>query len=250
MLQEYFQIPKSCYINRKIPKKAFIDTPEFDLKKEEKELLKNAIESIYFQYSLSPSNLNIPKYEDEEIRYEEIEIIKVKLNHRDKENKVCNLIQKYIPYPIIILLEYRDFIKINVAIKKINKVEREKLSIEEMIYTSWINLNEPTKEEKAFLESLNINNIWTNNLFQLYKSYVNNINSLDLSKYTKEFEIKPIETLEIDMELLEEIKTLESKVTELRNKIKKESNYGKKVSLNVEVRKLKDKIKDLKENLK
>lgn len=232
-----------------MPKKAFTDNPEFDLRKEEKSIIKEYVENIYLQYSLKPQLINIPKYEDEYIRYEEIEIIKIKITEQAKENKICDLIQKYIQYPMLIIIEFNDLVKINAAIKKINKVEREKLSIEEMIYTDWIDLNELTQKEKDFLRTLSINNVKTNNLFTVYADFTNTINSFNISKYKDVFEVKSIDDIEEDIGLLEKIKTMESEIITLRNNIKKESNIGTKVELNVKIKKLQKKIEELKNRL-
>ncbi len=248
-LEQYLNLPKSCFVNAKMPKKAFTDNPEFDLRKEEKEILKEYVDSIKLQYSLKPNILNIPAYEDEEVRYEEIEIIKVKVNEESKEDKVCNIIQKYIPYPILIVIEYDEFIKFNISIKKINKVEREKLAIEEMIYTDWINLNELTQKESDFLKSLNISKISTSNLFKIYEGFINSINSFNLCKYREEFKIKSVENTSNDMELLDKIEKLESEIITLRNKIKKESNLGVKVEINVKIKRIQKKIEELKSSL-
>lgn len=135
------------------------------------------------------------------------------------------------------------------AIKKINKVEREKLSIEEMIYTEWINLKELSEKEICFLESLNITKLSTNNLFKLYEGYINSINSLNLSRYKEEFEIKSTEGTLNDMKLLEKIEKLQSEITSLRNKLKKESNLGTRVEINVKIKKLKRKIEEIESTL-
>ncbi|MBN1065401.1 DUF4391 domain-containing protein [Clostridium botulinum] len=249
ILNKYLSLPKSCYINSRIPKKAFTDNPEFDLKKEEKAILKKYVENIYLEYALKPQVINIQTYENEQVKYEEIEIIKIKLSEQSKEDKVCSIIQKYIQYPMLIFILYNDLIKINVAIKKINKVEREKLSIEEMIYTNWINLNNFKKKEKDFLESLSIENLTTNNLFTVYSDFVNSINSFNTCKYKDDFEVKSIEDTENDIKLLEEIKTIESEILTLKNNIKKESNMGAKVEINVKIKRLQNKIEELRNRL-
>ena len=110
IIYKYLNLPKSCYVNSKMPKKVFTDNPTFDLRKEEKAVIKEYIEGIYFEYSLKPQILNIPRYEDENIRYEEIEIIRVKISEESKYKKVCELIQKYIQYPILLFVEYNNSI--------------------------------------------------------------------------------------------------------------------------------------------
>lgn len=249
-INEFLGLPKSCLVSTRMPKKVFTDNTEFELKKEEKDILKEDIESIYFEYSLKPQLLNIPIYEDDNIRYEEIEIFKVKINNENKYSKVCELIQKYVQYPMLIIVENNNSIRINVTTKKINKVDNSKLVIDEMIYTDWINKDELKEKEIAFLESLSINNFNTNNLFTVYEGYLNSIRSFLAAKYRDEFEIKSISEVSNDIEILDKIINLENQVINLRNNIKKETNMGAKVELNVKIKKIEKEIESLKYTLK
>lgn len=249
IIEEYMNLPKSCYINARVPKKTFLENPEFDLKKEEKDILKEVVESIYWEYSLKPSILNIPSFEDDEIRIEEIEIMHVGINDKAKGEKVCSLIQKYIPYPLVIMIQCEENIKFNISIKKINKVEKSKLVIEHMIYTEWINTSELTEKEVDFIKSFDITKHSTNNLWQLYEGFINSINSFNLSKYKKQFEVKSIDETAKDIEALQEIEKLQNEVMSLKAKLKKESNMGTKVELNVKIKKLQKQIESLEINL-
>lgn len=249
IIEQYMNLPKSCYINARVPKKTFLENPEFDLKKDEKVILKEVVESIYWEYSLKPSILNISSFEDEELRIEEIEIMNVKINDKAKGEKVCNLIQKYIPYPMVIMLQCEEDIKFNISIKKINKVEKSKLVIEDMLYTEWINTSELAKKEIDFINSFDITKHLTNNLWQLYEGFVNSINSFNLSKYKNQFEVKSIDETAKDIEALQEIEKLQNEVILLKAKLKKESNMGTKVELNVRIKKMQKQIESLKINL-
>ena len=51
IIYEYLNLPKSCYVNSKMPKKVFTDNPTFDLRKEEKAVIKEYIEGIYIKYT-------------------------------------------------------------------------------------------------------------------------------------------------------------------------------------------------------
>lgn len=249
-INEFLGLPKGCLVNTRMPKKAFTENPEFELKKEEKTILKEEIDSIYFEYSLKPQLLNIPRYEDDNVRYEEVEIFKVKINNENKYSKICELIQKYIQYPMFIIVEHNNFIRLNAAIKKVNKVDNSKLIIDEMIYTDWINKDELTEKEIAFLKSLSINNFNTSNLFSVYEGYLNCIRSFAVAKYKSEFEVKPISEVSNDIKVLDKITNLENEVVSLRNNIKKEPNMGAKVELNVKIKKIEKEIESLKYTLK
>ena len=245
-INEFLGLPKNCFVSTRLPKKAFTDNPEFELKKEEKDILKEEIDSIYFEYSLKPAVLNIPHYEDDNIRYEEIEIFKIKINNENRYSKVCELIQKYIQYPILVILETNNSVKINGAIKKINKVDNSKLIIDEMIYTEWITKDKLTDKESSFLKSLSISNLNTNNLFSVYEGYINCIRSFIASKYKSKFEIKSIGEVSNAIKVLEEISDLENEVINLRNNLKKETNIGAKVEINVRIKKREKEIESLK----
>lgn len=248
-IYDFFELPKGCYVNSRMPKNIFNNNPEFELRKEEKSILKDEINSIYFEYSLKPSLLNIPSYEDKDVRYEEIEIFKVNINNENKYVKVCELLQKYIQYPMLIIVEHNNFIKINLAVKKINKIDRNKLMIEEMIYTEWIDKDNLKSKEISFFNSLSISNCNTNNIFTVYKDYINCVKNFITSKYSNEFKIKSIEEVSNNSEVLDKINNLENEVDILKKNIKKESNMGTKVELNVKIKKIEKQIASLKNTL-
>lgn len=248
-INEFLGLPKSSLVSARMTKKTFTDNPEFELRKEEKVILKEEIDSIYFEYSLKPIILNIPKYEDENVRYEEIEIFKVRIHNKNKCNKVCELLQKYIQYPMLIIVEYDDFMRINAAIKKLNKVDNSRLIVDEMIYTDWIDKDNLTDKDISFLESLSINNFNTNNLSSVYDGYLNSIRSFIVSKYSNEFEVKSIEEVSNDIKVVNKINDLENEVNILKKSIKNETNMGEKVELNVKIKKIQKQIENLKNNL-
>lgn len=249
IIENLFKLPKETHINSRIPKKAFTNNPEFDLKKEEKDILKDFIEKIYLEYCIKPQFINIPSYEDEFVRYTEIEIIKINIAAKAKEEKVCEMIQKYIQYPMIIVIQNESYIKINTALKHINKVEKDKLTIERMIYTDWINVEDISDNEKLFLDSLSIDKLTTNSLLTVYNDIINRIESFNISKIKGNFEIKSISDTAEDVEILEKISELENEISLLRNKIRKEVNMGAKVELNVKIKRIQKNIENLKSNL-
>ena len=87
----------------------------------------------------------------------------------------------------MLFIECNNSILLNTAIKKINKIEKEKLSIEEMLYTDWIKIDNISSKECAFLSSFSIDKQVLNNMFTLYEGYINIIKSFEISKYKDEF---------------------------------------------------------------
>ncbi|MDP2750921.1 MAG: DUF4391 domain-containing protein, partial [Nanoarchaeota archaeon] len=75
-------------------------------------------------------------------------------------------------------------------------------------------------------------------------SYFDKIVAFNASEYSGS-----LSTTEETKELLDKISNTNSKIIELKNKIKKETNFNEKVSLNMELKKLNDTLKELEQKL-
>ncbi len=249
-LETYFNLPDRCYANTFIPKKAFIENPEFNMTSAEKNILKEQVKNIYALYSVTPDNTSIPAYEDEEVRYKVIQVIKVRLKSEKQSEKVCQIIQKYVHTPLIIIIEYEVYIRFNLALKRIHKTNNELLVVEDMLYTDWINTEELAEKDQSFLESLDVRKKSTTNLLKVFEGIASSINSYNLSAYRDDFKEKSAEETQFELEVLKQVEVLEEKVTALRQQMKKESNIGAKVELNVQLKKLQKQIQELQGKIK
>ena len=99
---------------------------------------------------------------------------------------------------------------------------------------------------KEFIESLNLNNQSFTNFLSFYTSYLDKILSFNASKFSGTLNINN----EIDTKaILNDISKIDIQIAELKNKIKKETNFSDKVNLNIELKKLNDNLKGLKNSL-
>lgn len=238
---EVFNIPNSCKVSKKLDKKEFNDN--FSLNVNDRKVLSKDIEKITLEYILNNDTVNISSFIDEEKDYSEVAIIKVIVSNQNKLKTINKIIQE-IPYPLIVIYQFENQISLCVSPKRINKSDSSKLVVEEEHFTSWINLSTQNEIESKFLNSLEINNHPFINLLSFYESYTNLIISFNASKYNGTLNIS-----ENQKEILKNIEALELKITEQKNKIKKETNFSDKVSLNIELKKLNDKLKELKGSL-
>lgn len=231
-------IPLTCKINRKLFKKQFIGN--FSLNANEKNILSSDIESITLEYILNKDKINITPFTNEENDYSEVAFISVELLETKKLKQIINIIQ-YIPYPLIVVFSYENSICINISPKRINKNDNTKLVVEENFISNWINLDKISKIETEFLKSLEIQNQPFTNFFEFYNSYLNKLIAFNASEYSGSLEVS-----EDARERLREIQGLEAKSKEVIVKIKKETNIRDKVNLNIELKKLSEKIDELK----
>jgi hypothetical protein len=234
-------IPETCRVSKKIDKKEFIEN--FSLNVNDRKILSQYINKITLEYLLNQDNINILPFTDEIKDYSEIAIIKVQISNQDKLKSINNIIQQ-IPYPLIVFYIYENQISLSLCVKRINKADSSKLVVDEVNFSEWIDLNSINEIDKKFLENLNINNHPFTDFLSFYESIINVLISFEASKYTG-----TINFSKGTKKLLSEIQSIEINITELKNRIKKETNFNEKVNMNIELKKLNDIFKFLKKSI-
>ncbi len=235
---ENFNIPNSCKVGKKLFKKQFIEN--FSLNINEKKLLSEIVDSITLEYLLNKDNINILPFTDEEKDYSEIAFVKVEILSQDKLKQISNIIQN-IPYPLIVVFVYQDFIALNLSPKRINKADSSKLVVEESYFTNWVDTNNLSSLEEQFLENLDIKRHPFTDFLSLYNSYLDKIIAFNASEYSG-----ILSANEKTKDTLNEIRSIELTIEELKSKIKKETNFNDKVNLNVQLKKMNDNLDELK----
>jgi len=238
---DYLSLPKSCHINRKLYKKQFIEN--FSLNIHERKVLSEYVQSITLKYLLNKNTINIPPFVDGEIDYSEIAFIDVSIASQEKLKIISRIIQ-YIPYSLFIVFTCKETSCIGLSKKRINKQDTAKLIVEEEYFSEWINISNPSPIEQEFLESLSVKHHPFTDLYAFYKSYLDKLLALNASKYSGSLHVN--KTTEAS---LKEIQALHIKINEFKNRLKKETNFNDKVNLNIELKKLNDKLDKLQGSL-
>ena len=239
---KYLNLPSSTSIERKLFKKQFLDN--FSLTTNEKKILSECVDSITLNNLLNKDSINILPFTNETHNYQEIAVISVEINNQSKAKEITNIIL-HIPYPVVLILVYKEQIQINISPKRINITDTAKLVVEEQYYTKWIDFKNLTSIDETFLHSLNINNHSFRNFLAFYESFIDKLISYNASIYSGTFSISKDTKM-----ILENIQKTEAQIIDIKNKIKKETNFNDKVNMNLELKKLNDKLKSLKEDLK
>ena len=238
---DYFNIPASAKATKKL--KTYL-IEKHPLKVNDKKLLKNHTKTIILHYILNQSKINISKYEDEQRKYIEVYVMVIELTSKEKIKQISSIIQTIFQKPIILMFQYDNAISINITPKRVSKADSTKLVAEESYFTSWIDLQNPTQLESEFLNTLEIKNHPFTNFYDFYKSYEKLIISFNASKFSGTLEQK-----EDTKEILHQIQELQTSINDTISKIKKEDDIRAKVNLNIELKKLYDKMEELKGEL-
>lgn len=243
-MEDFFEslnFPINTRVSKKLDKKEFLDN--FSLNINDRKLLSQAIDRITLENILNQNTINISAFIDENKDYSEIALIKVKISNKEKLKSINNIIQQ-IPYSLIVFYIFENELCLCLSPKRINKSDSSKLVVEEVHFSKWIDFENLTNIDKTFLQSLNINNHPFTNLLAFYESFIDKLISYNASIYSGTLSIS-----KDTKQILENIQKIEAQIIELKNKIKKETNFNEKVSFNMELKKLNDSLKDLKGSL-
>lgn len=240
---EEIEYPKNCLINSVIPKKDFY---EAGFKNSDKNLFTNNVKQIKWVYSLKETNIQIPPYKDDEKEYLETEIFTLKLKKDNKIERVCELIHRFIPYPLLIVLYYKDKIMLSVANKRDSKIDKDAIKLTDIRYTDWIDEEIPNKFAQELFDNLKFENLKKDDFFTLYNDIVSKIILYNGSRHAGKEVTKPVNEVK---EINDKIYYLTKEINNKKYEIEDETQFNRQVELNKEIKGLKDQIKELKEEL-
>lgn len=194
-----FNLPKSCLVNKFIPKKTFYE--KVGVATNVKDEFVDLVEKIVWLYKISPDTLGVNKTDN----VEEIQVFEINLKEKKTPKNVIKTITKNIPYPILFVIKYEENFCYSIK-------------VEENYFTNW---NE--------IVDISFKGI---SLEYIYEQIVKVI-------IKQEDNSKKLEEVIKNKKELEEI---ERKISQIKNKIKSEKQFNKKVELNKELRDLEIKM--------
>ncbi|MCD4751966.1 MAG: DUF4391 domain-containing protein [Anaerolineaceae bacterium] len=240
-LLEKIDLPKSCLLGSTIFKKLFLDAG--DLSASDKRLLSKHINKVIWQASLKPSNINIQPYQDEVREYGEVEVIEVKLNETSKVRRIAEIVMRTIPYPILLQLTYEGQIMIVAGHSRLNLSDRSKNTIEEFCFTKWMKPTELTEFQQQFFNQIHSSKLSFANFYRFYDDFVKQMIFLNASRwadcYLDNRDVKEVKAI------TDQVERLESQIEKLKSELTKEAQFNRKVELNVEIKRLQQKWKDI-----
>ena len=224
---KFLNIPDSCLIGNTIYKKHFYENA--DLSTSDKSLFTDTIYKIIWHYCLKPETINIPAYKDELRDYPEIEVIEVLVHSDYKLKKIAEIIMRTIHYPMLLIFKLEDKIQFYVAHQRINRSDSRKNIIEEIIGTEWLD------RDSVIFTKFDIKQMRFTNFFALYSDIVDAISIYNLSNMIQiDDNIAGAEARELSAR----IEDIEQEITSLRAKLRKESQFNRKMELNIEIKRL------------
>lgn len=234
-LYDKLAIPESCRVGNTVFKKLFYDNAS--MSKRDRDLLAKVVDKVRWVYSLKPETVNVPIFKNEEREYLEIELIEVTLTADKGLRRIAEIIMRTIPYPMLLFFRRGDRFQLWTAHLRINHADESKLTAESFEHTDWLN------PDTDLLDALNIKAMHWSNFFVLYSDMVDAISIWRARQLTQDEETEL--TGDEARRLFVAVEELDVQIAKLIAELKKETQFNRKMELNVKIRTLKQQEKDI-----
>ena len=228
-------IPHSALVDQRITKKLYYENVSMNIS--QKKLFKEELESLQFLYNIAPSTMNIPHFMNEEYHYDNIAVIVATLKSRKYATALAEIIHK-VPYPVVLIMNSEDHTLLSLSPKRINRADNTKRTVESSISTEWIDTQNASEFETLFFESIDSVKLPFENLYRFYQALCERVIALQASRLSGAFSNST--DSDATQRILDEIRLIDSRMTELRNRLKKSEQFNEKIELNIEIKKLEE----------
>lgn len=235
-------IPPGAIVEQRVPKKLLLDhgAPTAADKRQ----IQDGISEIVWVAALKPTNIGVPAFDDAVRQYLEIAVLTVEFRHAAKPPRLIELIHRAIPYPLVLVTEHSESVSLSLAHKRWSQGEAGKVVIDEVRQAA-LNPDAPSTQEAAFLTSLAVARLPSQDLFTLYDGMLVRLAALEASRITGAFAspVSPESTSAL-REGLDLRARLERDLLLLRAKAAKEKQVNRRVELNLEIKRLQDQLSE------
>lgn len=233
-LYDKLNIPVDCKVEKTIFKKLFYENAS--LSSSDKDLFTDVIDKVTWQYCLNPSKLNVLSYRDDEREYLEIEIVEVSLMVEKNLNRIAEIIMRTIPYPMLLFFQLGKKFQVWVAHQRFSLADSSKITLDDFVKTDWLD------DSSILWDTLNLKKMRYSNYLAMYSDIVDTINVFKAKVITgQDIGISGTEA----KELLEQVAMIDSQIFSIRTGLKKETQFNRKMELNIKIKKLEQQKKDL-----
>jgi hypothetical protein len=213
---DYFNLPSNTVVQRVVPKNSF----DSFTNSKQKEMFTKDIAKIVWSNSLSTGTINLQGKE-----IQEIQIFTIELKEQKEIKTLLDIIDKAIPYHIIFVVEFGDWIYFSTSSKHLSPLNDTKSVIDWTYTTPWFK-----KSDNKYTISLrkSIDNIFYEFCQQLsFRKNKNIKNIADLSAYNSK------------------LYTLTKEIERLKKSITSCQQFNRKVEMNLLLKELESELSSL-----
>ena len=195
LIEDLINVPNAAIVNNIIPKQDIFEAT--GMNKSDKDYFVRYVKQIRWLYKFDDASVRINPFVNDEKSYLEAELISIKLKKEFQEynhntgnfhrfdarlDRIVDILLRFIPYPILLCAEFNDEIKFYVSHISESKSDYDKITLDELIYTDWIDVTNLDGFDEELIDKLQIDNLDKTNVFTFYDDIVTAIIQYNGSK--------------------------------------------------------------------
>ncbi len=232
--------PENALLATRVPKKQFLESGL--LATGDKKLFKEAVKTIYWQYTLKPSTCPVLPFRDQEREYPEIEALQIEVISQKGYKRIAEIIHRAIPYPLMLgFFTESNEIAISIAPKRFSQAEQGAFVAERFFTTAWIDIDHLKDHESAFFESLIWKNLPLSHYGVLYSVWIDRFTAYECAVLSGSFTIGKDDDR---ISRLNQCREMESSIAGLRSELKKAA-FNRQVELNFQIKQLEHQLREV-----
>lgn len=229
MWYDKLNLPAACRVGSPIFKKMLCD--KIELSKADKVLLTDAVKRVTWLFCLKSEYIPIRPYQDETRDYQETEILEAELTSEKGLRRIAEIIMRGIPYPMLLIFRLDGQMQVWAAHQRLNLADSEKVTLEDFVTTGWLT------DDSPLWSALDVQKQRFTNFFDFYTDWVDAISIFNAQGKTQ---TDGSLTGEEARRLLAEQAQREAEIAALRAELKNETQFNRKVELNMKIKKLEE----------
>jgi len=251
-LWQALNLPESCLLNSRIYKKMLLESA--DLSSNDKKVINEDIDTLVWRYTLKPETINIPKLQTEDLDYPEITVIHVSLKSSKRIKRLNEIIQRSIPYPLVLIITYENKLWFSLANKRQSLADSQKLMVENFFDSNWIDGDDLQPIEQEFIDSIDSKQLAWTNFHAFYQGLVERLLALQVAQLTGQFRLESTgnnnssenkASVPDRQTVLMNIRQLEEEANNLKASLKNETQFNRRLELNMSIKHCEQQIKQL-----
>ena len=232
-------LPASCCIDRRVPKKLLIEHAA-QTTADKRRIIKG-IKEVRWLAALKPTTIGVPEFCNATREYLEIAILSTMLCEDAQGERLTELLHRAIPYPVFLITSQGNTASVSLTHKRWSQGERGAIVLDGEPVLAELGARQDVGIVQAFERALSIALQPRANLYSLYQGWMDTVVALIAARFTGVFTPAGLpHQIASRREAIHECARLESKIACLRVAAAKERQMPRQVKLNLELKRLKE----------
>lgn len=226
------ELPTSSLVEQRVPKKLLLENAAPTAA--DKRQISEGVEELQWLAALKPTTIGVPKFRDDNREYLEIAVLRLSLRAGAKVQRLAELVNRAIPYPVLLLIEQGADCGISAAHKRWSQGEDGKTVLDgDVVEVRW-DATRDDVHQGDFCGALRLGRQPANSLYSVFQGWLDTLTALLAARITGTFTV--VANSGARRDALRLCERLDGEITSIRSLAAKEKQLSRQVQLNANLR--------------